>query len=207
MTFRADFTSPDYYRNPLPALARLRSQGPVLWVKFPIVGKVWITTTQEMASRVLKDSETFKLRKDGRPAGLRWWVPGVIRALADNMLTMDEPDHTRLREIVDEAFRRRAIVDMEPRIAAIAEGLADRLFGNGIPADLLEGYARLLPLSVICELLGLPQSDRPKFMAWTSRVAKLTNIFSFARLLVVVVAMKRYLEGQIQSARERGGRG
>ena len=48
-----------------------------------------------------------------------------MRAMADNMLTMDEPNHTRLRQIVDEAFRRRAILDMEPRIFAMAEGLAD----------------------------------------------------------------------------------
>ena len=38
----------------------------------------------------------FTLRKDGSPAGLRWWMPSFVRALANNMLTMDEPDHTRL---------------------------------------------------------------------------------------------------------------
>jgi hypothetical protein len=49
--------------------------GPVVQIKFPIIGKVWITTTQEMAGRVLKDSKTFTLRKNGGgPAGLRWWM-------------------------------------------------------------------------------------------------------------------------------------
>jgi cytochrome P450 PksS len=96
----------------------------------------------------LKDSEAFTLRKDGAVAGLRWWMPSLIRTVANNMLTMDEPDHTRLRGIVDEAFRRRAIVEMEPHILAIAKDIADGLFVEGSPADLVERYARRLPLSV-----------------------------------------------------------
>jgi cytochrome P450 PksS len=83
-------------------------------------------------------------------------MPAFVATLANNMLTMDEPDHTRLRGIVDEAFRRRAVLDMEPRIRAIADDLAGELFADGSPADLVARYARTLPLSVICELLGLP---------------------------------------------------
>jgi cytochrome P450 len=56
--------------------------------------------------------------------------------------------------IVDEAFRGRAILEMEPRIFAIANELAAELFADGSPTDLVERYARKLPLSVICELLG-----------------------------------------------------
>src|SRR6478672_10303405 len=149
MTPRFDFASQEFFRNPVAGLARLREAGPVVRVNFPLVGKVFTTTTQEMA---------FSLRsEDGTVAGLRWWMPRLISALADNMLTMDEPDHTRLRGIVDEAFRRRAILDMEPRILAIADKLADDLFAEGSPADLVDRYARRLPLGVICELLGLPQ--------------------------------------------------
>ena len=88
-------------------------------------------------------------------------MPGIVRTLANSMLSMDEPDHKRLREIVDEAFRRRAVLDMEPHILAIGDELADELFADGSPADLVERFARRLPLSVICELLGLPLADRP----------------------------------------------
>lgn len=207
MTLRADFTSQDYFRDPAAAIARLRAAGPAVEVKFPIVGKVWITTTQELAGRVLKDSETFTLRKDGAVAGLRWWMPGIIRSVADNMLTMDEPDHTRLRDIVDEAFRRRAVLDMEPHIRALADGLAGELFAQGSPADLVERYARRLPLSVICELLGLPQEDRPKFMAWTSSFTRLTGAVGFLGLIPAMIAMRRYLEGRLEAARRQGGEG
>src|SRR5215510_7411122 len=180
MTLPVDFTSQAFFRDPAAGIERLRASGPVVKTKFPIVGKVWITTTYELTARVLKDSATFTLRKeDGGLAGLRWWMPAFVGALANNMLTTDEPDHTRLREIVDEAFRRRAVLDMEPRIRAIADDLAGELFANGSPADLVNRYARMLPLSVICELLGLPPSDRPKFTAWASGFTRFTDALGF----------------------------
>src|SRR5215813_4763750 len=204
---RVDFRSQDYLRDPAAGLAKLRAAGPVVQVRFPIVGKTWITTTNELAGRVLKDSETFTMRQNGTVAGLRWWMPGRLRTLAVSMLTMDEPDHTRLRSIVDEAFRRRAILDMEPRIFAIADELAAELFAEGSPADLIERYARKLPLSVICELLGLPRADRPRFIAWANRITRLTGMASLVRMLAGVGTMKRYLEGRLQVARENGGQG
>jgi cytochrome P450 len=204
---RIDFTSQDYLRDPATGLARLRAAGPVVKVRFPIIGKTWITTTSDLAGRVLKDNETFTMRKDGMVAGLRWWMPGWIRALAVSMLTMDEPDHTRLRSIVDEAFRRRAILDMEPRILAMADELARDLFSNGNPADLVERYARRLPLSVICELLGLPRGDRPRFIAWANNLTRLTGPLSFVRMLAGIGPMKRYLEGRLDAARDTGGEG
>ena len=165
------------------------------------------TTFRYAASLLLKDSETFTMRKNGKVAGLRWWMPGWIRTLAVSMLTMDEPDHTRLRSIVDEAFRRRAILEMEPRIFAIANELAAELFADGSPADLVERYARKLPLSVICELLGLPSTDRPRFIAWAKSLTRLTGMVSFLRMIAGIGPMKRYLEGRLQAARDGGGGG
>src|SRR5215470_7343336 len=113
MTSRVDFTSQDYFRNPAASLEKLRREGSVVEVNFPIVGRVWTTTTQALADRVLKDTETFTIRKDtGEVAGLRWWMPPIARTFSTSMLSMDEPDHKRLRDIVDEAFRRRAVLGM-----------------------------------------------------------------------------------------------
>jgi len=134
-------------------------------------------------------------------------MPPTLRALANSMLSVDEPDHTRLRGIVDEAFRRRAILEMEPRILAIAGALAGELFAEGSPADLVDRYARRLPLFVICELLGLPPADRPKFMAWMSGLTRLTGPLGFLRLIPALSAMKRYLERRLEAAREHGGEG
>ena len=203
-----DFTSEAFFRDPQAGVAQLRAIGPAVATKFPIVGRVWVTTTYEAAARVLKDGTLFTLRKEGGAlVGLPWWMPQVIGTVANNMLTMDEPDHTRLRNIVDEAFRRRAVLDMEPHIRAIADRLADELFGDGSPADLVQRYARILPLSVICELLGLPPADRPKFIAWANSLTHLTNAFSFLRLIGGLFKMRRYLQERLQVAREQGGEG
>ena len=205
---RADFSSQNYFRNPAAEIERLRSAGQVVEVRFPIVGKVWTTTSQDLADRVLKDSETFTLRRDdGSVAGFRWWMPGILRTLANNMLSMDEPDHRRLRDIVDEAFRRRAVLDMEPRILAIADELADQLFAEGSPADLVDRYARKLPLSVICELLGLPLADRAKFTAWAGGFTRFTGTIGFLSMIPNIFAMRRYMEKHLEAVRKNGGEG
>ena len=64
-TLQTDFTNQGYLREPASTIEALRKSGPVIQTRFPIVGKVWITTTYEAAGRVLKDNETFTLRKEG----------------------------------------------------------------------------------------------------------------------------------------------
>ena len=208
MTSAPDFTSQNYYRNPAAAMETLRRQGPVVEVRFPIIGTVWATTTQALADQVLKDTETFTIRSSGgQVAGLRWWMPGIVRTLAASMLSMDEPDHKRLRDIVDEAFRRRAVIGMEPHIQALGDRLADELFAQGSPADLVDRYARKLPLSVICELLGLPLQDREKFIAWAGSFTRLTGALGFLSLIPNMLAMKRYIERHLETVRRHGGEG
>jgi cytochrome P450 len=208
MPLHADFASQSYFRNPAAAIEKLRAMGPVVEVRFPIIGKVWATTTQALADRVLKDTATFTIRKDnGDVAGLQWWMPGIVRTLAKSMLSMDEPDHKRLRDIVDEAFRRRAVLDMESHIQALGDQLADELFAEGSPADLVERYARKLPLSVICELLGLPLADRAKFTAWAGGFTRFTGALGFFAMIPNVLAMRRYLERHLETVRRQGGEG
>ena len=207
MSTMADLTGQDFFRDPAGEIKRLRQLGPLVKARFPIIGPVWLTTTQDMTGRILKDSANFSLRKEGRVAGAPWWLPGVMLTLANNMLTFDEPDHTRLRYIVDEAFRRRAVLEMEPRVAEIALELADELFTQGSPADLVARYARKLPLAVICELLGLPLTDRERFITWADRATNITNVLGFIRMIPGVNSIKRYLEQQIDAVRAHGGEG
>ena len=208
MTLQADFAGPDYFRNPAAAIERLRGQGPVVEVRFPMVGKVWTPTTQALADQVLKDTATFTIRsEDGIVAGLQWWMPRILRTFVNSMLSMDDPDHKRLRDIVDEAFRRRAVLEMEPHIQAIGDELADELFAEGSPADLVARYARKLPLSVICELLGLPLADRPKFTAWASGFTRFSGTLGFLSLIPNIFAMKRYIERHLEAVRQHGGEG
>jgi cytochrome P450 len=208
MTLQADFATQEYFRNPAAGIEKLRAAGPMVEVRFPIVGRVWTPTTQALADQVLKDTETFTIRKeDGTIAGFRWWMPGIVRALAKHMLSMDDPDHKRLRDIVDEAFRRRAVLGMEPHIQAIGDELANELFAEGSPADLVERFARELPLSVICELLGLPLADRPKFIAWASGFTRFTGALGFFGAIPKLLALKRYIVRHVETVRRQGGEG
>jgi cytochrome P450 PksS len=163
-----------------------------------------------MADRILKDAETFAVRKNNLrwlvPA-FRWLVPGWVRSLAVSMLSMDDPDHKRLRQIVDEAFRRRAILEMEPKIFAIADKLAADLFAEGSPANLVERYSLTVPLLTICELLGVPEADRPSFIGWFAGISHLNGLRSFLGIMTGMEPMKRYLEERLEVVRKTGGEG
>ena len=92
MTLDVDFTNQAFFRDPTVTIERLRSAGPLVETRFPIVGRVWITTTYQAAAEVMKDSRTFTMRSDGGAlAGLWWWMPALLKSVANNMLTMDEP--------------------------------------------------------------------------------------------------------------------
>jgi len=208
MKLSAALTSQEFLRDRAATVGRMQAAGGVVEVKFPLVGRVWMTTTQELASRVLKDGKLFTVRKDdGDVAGMRWWMPRILRVLTSTMASADDKDHARLRGIVDEAFRRRAVLEMEPRIRAIADELAADMFAQGSPADLVTRYAQQLPLLVICELLGLPPADQPKFTAWADRVTGISSPLGLLRALPALSALKRYLEKQLDRVGKVGGEG
>lgn len=196
----------EFMRDPSRLIAGLRNTGDVVETSLPIIGRVWLVVSHEFAGQMLKQNVDFTIRRDGKVTGLQWWMPGIFRVLAKNMLTVDEPDHKRLRSIVDETFRRRAILEMEPHIDEIAMRLANNLFDERETADLVERFARQLPLAVICEILGLPAEDRPQFTRWANGLARTKGIVGFIRLVPGLWAMKRYLETRI-SAAQKGGTG
>ncbi|MGI9400128.1 MAG: cytochrome P450 [Rhizobiaceae bacterium] len=196
-----------FMRDPAPLIAELQSIGDMVETRLPIIGRVWLAVSHEMAGQVLKDSSNFSIRRDGKVAGLKWWMPGIFRALSNNMLAMDEPDHKRLRSIVDDAFRRQSILDMAPHIDEIADRMSAGLFDEGKPVDLVDRYARQLPLAVICEMLGLPADDRPKFSRWANGLASVNGVLGFIRLVPALSAMKRYIESRIKDVNKNGGHG
>ena len=208
MSPRVNLSSQVFFRNPAAEIKKMRAAGPVIEVHIPIVGRVWTTTTQDLSDQVLRDSDSFTVRnEDGAIAGFRWWMPKILGSVANSMLSVDDPDHRRLRNIVDEAFRRRAVVAMEPRILSLASQLAEELFAEGSPADLVGRFARKLPLTVICELLGLPLEDRPKFSAWANRLSSAAGPIGLLRMIPALLTMKRYMGQQLNTAREQGGEG
>ncbi len=182
-----NLADPDFLVDPTPMLARMRADGPIVRVKLPIVGKIWVTTTHSATSQVAKGKDTFFLTSQG--AGLKkkgnasmpWWAPASLRAMADNMLGKDDPEHRRLRKLVDQAFARRGIRDMRPDIASIA---AARVAGLGHGTiNVVPDFCRAFPLDVIAELLGVADDDRDAFARMGQALGDVGGVFSIIRLL------------------------
>ncbi len=189
--------------NPFPVLAAMRKAGPVIPVKMPLIGKMWLTTTHAATLAAVKDSDLFVLegRNAGKSgtAGVAWWMPKSLKLLANSMLQKDEPDHRRLRKLVDQAFTRRGIQDMRPDIEAVADRILDDFDGAG-EVDIMSAYSQRLPIVVICDLLGLPQSDHGVFSAW-ARDLTVNSALDIFRLTGTINRMADYLRGQIEAVR------
>jgi cytochrome P450 len=191
-----DILSPAFHANPFPTLDRMRAEGPVVRVKLPIIGRTWLAVTHDACATLLKDHETFA--RDPANAGSKTqtrilsFLPRTISLLALNMLGHDDPEHRRLRGLVDQAFQRRTIEAMKPMITEIADRLLDRLQGKA-EADLMSEFCRDLPLSIICAMLGLPEQDHNRFKNWLGGLKDTANIGAVVRAVPGVIRVVRYL--------------
>ncbi|WP_287150254.1 cytochrome P450 [Mesorhizobium sp.] len=108
------------------------------------------------------------------------------------MLGHDDPEHRRLRGLVDQAFQRRTIEAMKPMITQIADRLVDKLEGRP-EVDLMAEFCRDLPLSVICAMLGLPEQEHDQFKSWLGGLKDTANIGAVLRAIPGVVRAVRHL--------------
>jgi cytochrome P450 len=200
-----DIVSAGFKADPAPTLAAMREAGPVLPVRLPFVGRVWVATTHAACLAMVKDNELFvqegrNAGRSGGAAGFSWWMPKSIKLLTNNMLQKDEPDHRRLRRLVDSAFARRDVLAMRGDIERLADQIIDRFAGRA-EVDLVDRYARQLPLAVICDLLGLPEADRAEFSALAQQALTINNSVA---LFLAVGAFNRIIDygrRQIEAAR------
>jgi cytochrome P450 len=134
----------------------------------------WLVTSYKDARRLLADP---RLSKDVTGA-VKLLGPGYRGALASPlarvMLNADPPEHTRLRKLVAKAFTTRAVAQLRQQIERTADELLDAVAGNSV-IDLVKDYATPLPIIVICELLGIPASDRDIFRNWTMAFVAMTS--------------------------------
>ena len=199
-----DIISARFKADPAPTFAAMRAVGPVIPIKLPFVGKAWVTTTHEATLAMIKDNGLFvqEGRNAGKSgvAGFSWWLPKSIRALANNMLQKDEPDHRRLRHLVDKAFARRDVLAMRPGVEKLADQILDRLAGRA-EIDLVGDYARQLPLAVICDLLGLPEADRAEFSALAQQALTINSAIGLILAAPAFGKMLDYGRRQIEACR------
>ena len=152
------FDEDSYYQDPVGFFARLRESRPVAPVRMPGYGRAWFVTRYADVRTVLTDP---RLAKDVHrwPRGGRS-RPSEATGVYAHMLHADPPDHTRLRRLVQKVFTPRRAA-LRPRAEEIAAGVLDEMAAaRGDIIDLLDAYARPLPITVLCELLGIPVADR-----------------------------------------------
>ncbi|AJE83709.1 cytochrome P450 oxidoreductase [Streptomyces albus] len=152
----------DMAADPYPVWAELRARRPVHRVTVPESGECWLVLTHEAARTALTDP---RLRNDLRHSSS--WGSDGGHAIGRNMLQSDPPQHTRLRRLVAVHFTPGRITALRPRIEALCAELLSALPRQGT-VDLVSRYALPLPVTVICELLGVPDVDRALFHIWSN---------------------------------------
>lgn len=147
--------SPDFIRNPYPHYDRLRTVDPIHVTPF---GQ-FIASRHSDVSLVMRDKRFGKdfVERTTRRYGEKIMEEPVFRSMSHWMLQADPPDHTRLRGLVVKAFTARRVEDMRPRIQEIVDQAIDAVIDRG-QMDLIEDFAFRLPVTVICDMLGIPRT-------------------------------------------------
>ena len=152
--------APEFIRDPYPHYARLRTSDPMHLTPFG----AFVASRHAEASLVLRDKRFGKdfVERSTRRYGPEIMEEPVFRNMRHWMLQQDPPDHTRLRGLVVKAFTARRVEDMRPRIQHIVDETLDRVAAQG-RMDLIEDFAFRLPVTIICDMLGIPPDHREVF--------------------------------------------
>ncbi|MEV6264962.1 cytochrome P450 [Streptomyces sp. NPDC051784] len=162
------------YRGPDPLFTRLRAERPVVRVRWSGGGHAWLVTRHEDIRSVLDDTR-FSRAASYAPEAPSF--SGLFQAPPGMIISLDPPDHTRLRVLAEKAFSPARIQGMRPRVRELAGRLLDTLDkeADGGPVDFVEGFAAPLAMAVICELLGVPEEDRERFLTWVRQFADVSG--------------------------------
>ncbi|MDF5751896.1 cytochrome P450 [Spongiactinospora sp. TRM90649] len=158
--------------DPAPELSALRDDEGVRRITTPFGVDAWLVTRFADVRAVLSDYELFRIvpRPELERGAAKLSDEDAARLRAGNLLGVDPPDHTRLRRMLTGEFTVRRMRRLEPRIREIVDAHLDAMEREGPPADLVTSFALPIPSLVICELLGVPYSDRDEFQRRSNRL-------------------------------------
>ncbi len=160
---------PNFIANPYPTYKELRERDP--YHPSPLT-KALVVSRYEDVDAVLRNYKVFSNQRG--PVGTRNRRnigEQIENELQPSMLSLDPPDHTRLRGLVSRAFTPRQVAKMEDHIRATAHALFDEVEGE-TEFDLMKSLASQLPTVVIAEMIGVPTEDRAQFKGWSDRFAR-----------------------------------
>jgi cytochrome P450 len=191
----------DYFQDPLSYFARMRAEGPVAWVTMPDGRRAWLITGYEDVRAALADPRIVKDWPRKMAPGEGYQLDPALEFLNVHMLNMDPPDHTRLRRLVTKAFTARRVASLRPRVEAITSSLLSAMADGDHPeVDLIEAFAFPLPITVICELIGIPVADQEAFRGWSH--ALMSSAISLEEVLSAALAIREYLTDLVAAKRQ-----
>lgn len=194
--------------DPYPLYARLRAESPVHRLTRARGRTTWIVSRYDDVVTVLSDPRFINdhrtLRREGL-GGDHGWRPWFVRPMLETMLHADAPEHVRLRHIAMHAFSPGKIETARPRVTALTEGLLRRAAARQ-PLDLVRDYAAQIPLAIIADILGVPESDRVRVQRWIMNIVTANKSWRRAPALGLSAwRCMRYLRDAARM-RERGDR-
>ena len=192
--------------SPTAELREVRETDGVRTVTNSFGMQVYLVTRHEDIKDVLADHERFS---NARPPG--FVVPGAppisegeqASARAGNLLSLDPPEHQRLRRMLTPEFTIRRMKRLEPRIVEIVDAQLDAMENAGPPTDLVENFALPIPSLVICELLGVPYDDREDFQRRSARQLDLS--IPIPERLELQRQGRAYMASLVQRSRQQPG--
>jgi unspecific monooxygenase len=209
MRFAPDDLS--FIADPYPVYEELRRDAPVL---YDDATKHWLIARYDDVNRLLRDRRVgrtylhrFTHEEMGRPAPPAWHAPfwDLINA---GILDMEGADHTRVRRLISKAFTPAYIEELRPRIGRLVEDLVGPLVGAG-EVDLLPTIAEPLPVTVIAEMLGVPDADRHLLRPWSGDICKMyelnPSLDAQRDAIRASVEFSDYLRGLARERRDRPG--
>lgn len=187
--------------NPFPMLAQLRTMGALIPISLPTGTDqmIWLVTRMEEAVEVLKDHRRFTVDSSVSSVHTLFQRRGGVGNIfmGRSMISVDEPDHRRLRGLVSKAFTPRYIASLRPSIQQIADELLDRVHDQG-KMDVVHDYGYPLPITVISDMLGVPHQMRDSIRQWSEGLVsgefsedRVRRANAFSEYVVELVAEKR----------------
>jgi cytochrome P450 len=199
-----DLFSPAFQADPFPTFAQMRTQDPVYQLMVPTVAgrKCWMVTRYEDVEGVLKDKRFTKGIRYLLSAEELTRLPHVFTKLSNNMLNSDPPDHTRLRSLISMTFTPRLVEKWRPRIQTIIDDLLDQVQEKG-EMDLIEDFAFPLPATILIELFGIPDEDKPRFRTWSNSIVEaIGDLEALLRSDAIIAEFEAYLYQLINEKRQ-----
>ena len=201
------FVSPtkEFYQDPYPIFAKLRSEAPVFWSE---KGEYWLVTSYEFAREILGDLHFEKgARRFKALDMLAKFIPNkeMLCFRQQSMLNQNPPDHTRLRSLVNKAFTPSMIAKMRSHIESIANELIDKVESKK-EFDLVADFSFPLPATVIAEMLGVPAQDRDRFKGWSHALVGVLEpnprVLNVAKTIHAYKELTDYLKPLVEERRK-----